>query len=187
LLTKDNKVLDYRSVIEWQYRFSDNDNEQEKNEQILALIERGEGHETEFKSYIDLTDSKNGKARDIEKTVCAFSNAKGGYLLIGVDDDACVQGVDYKAKEHYKANIDEALEAYIKDVKKRLQEKLRYNQCFDISQVKIGERHVVAILVERTEKPNYFVNTDLGFIRKGATSAKMKSSDERESPPMPLF
>lgn len=181
LLTKENEILDFRSIFEWQYRLPDSNNEDAKSEQILALIERGEGHETEFKSYIDLTDSKNGKAWDIEKTVCALSNAKGGYLIIGVDDDGCVHGVDDKVTAHYKSSIDEALEAYMKDIRKRLQEKLRYNQCFAISRVKIGERHVVIVLTERTEKPNYFVNNNLAFIRKGATSAKMKSSDEREN------
>ncbi|MCF7982173.1 MAG: hypothetical protein K9K86_09320, partial [Pseudomonadales bacterium] len=82
---------------------------------------------------------------------------------------------------HYKSGIDEALGAYKKDIQKRLQEKLRYNQCFDISHVRTGEHHVIVVLVERTEKPNYFVNNDLAYIRKGATSVKMKSSDEREN------
>lgn len=181
LLTNENKILDFRSVSEWQYRVSETNDEEAKSKQILALIERGEGHETEFKSYIDLTDSTNSKAKEVEKTVCALSNAKGGYLLIGVDDDACIKGVDDKAKGHYKSGIDEALGAYKKDIQKRLQEKLRYNQCFDISHVRIGEHHVIVVLVERTEKPNYFVNNDLAYIRKGATSVKMKSSDEREN------
>ncbi|MCG7862023.1 MAG: ATP-binding protein [Candidatus Thiodiazotropha endolucinida] len=181
LLTNDNKILDFRSVSEWQYRVSETDDNKSESKQILALIERGEGHETEFKPYIDLTDRTNSKAKEVERTVCALSNAKGGYLLIGVDDDACIKGVDDKAKGHYKTGIDEALEAYKNDIQKRLQEKLRYNQCFDISHVRIGENHVIVVLVERTEKPNYFVNNDLAYIRKGATSVKMKSSDEREN------
>ena len=181
LLTNEDEILDFRSAIEWQHRVPVTNDEEEKSKQVLAIIERGEGHETEFKSYIDLTGSKNGKANDIEKTVCALSNAKGGYLLIGVDDDGCVKGVDYKVMEHYKSHIDKALEAYKKDVKKRLLERLRYNQCFDISHTRIGERHVLVVLVRRTEKTNYFVNSDLAYIRKGATSAKMKSSDEREN------
>jgi hypothetical protein len=181
LLTNENKILDFRSVIEWQYRITETNDEEVKSKQILSLIERGEGHETEFKPYIDLTDRKNPKANEIEKTVCALPNARGGYLLIGVDDDGCITGIDDKAKVHYKTCIDAALEAYKKDIKKRLQDRLRYNQCFDISHIRIGDRHVLVVLVMRTEKPNYFVNNDLAYIRKGATSAKMKSSDERET------
>ncbi len=180
LLTIESKILDFRSVIEWQYRIPEVNDKEKRSKEVLALIERGEGHETEFKPYIDLTASKNAKAMDIEKTVCALSNAKGGYLLIGVNDDACIQGVDEKSKGHYGSGTDEALEAYQKAIKKRLQEKLRYNECFDISNVKIGDRHVVVVLVDRTKKPNYFVNSDVAYLRKGATSAKMKSSDERE-------
>lgn len=183
LLTNENKILDFRSVIEGRSSILSSDSDQEKSERILALIERGEGHETEFKQYIELTDRRNNKADEIEKTVCALSNAKGGYLLIGVNDDARVIGVDEKAREHYKSSTNEALEKYEKDITKRLREKLRYNQCFNISHVKIGDRHVVMILVERTEKPNYFLNSDIAYIRKGATSAKMKSTDEREQRP----
>lgn len=187
LLTNKNEILDFRSLIEGNGGISSVDSEDEKCARILALIDRGEGHETEFKQYIDLIDRKNRKAEDFEKTVCALSNTKGGYLFVGVDDDACVIGVDDKAIAHYKSGISEALEKYKKDITKRLREKLRYNQCFDVSHVKIGGCHVVVVLVERTEKPNYFVNTDFAYIRKGATSAKMKSSDEREQNISPLY
>lgn len=132
LLTNENKILDFRSAIEWQDRVPITNEDEEKSQRVLAIIERGEGHETEFKPYIDLTDSKNGKASDIEKTVCAFSNGKGGYLLIGVEDDGCIKGVDDKAKIHYKLQINKALETYTKDINKRLLERLRYNQCYDI-------------------------------------------------------
>jgi len=180
LLTKENEILDYRSVIEGGGSILSGDSDLEKSERILALIERGEGHETEFKQYIELSDGKNSKADEVEKTVCALSNGKGGYFLIGVKDDARVIGVDEKVREHYKLRINEALEKYEKDITKRLREKLRYSQCFNVSHVKIGSRHVVIVMVERTKKPNYFLNSDLAYIRKGATSAKMKSTDERE-------
>lgn len=186
LITEENEILDFLSTSDFEYRHSPSDDESDKRDRILALIDGGEGHETEFKKHIELTPNKSSKAADIEKTVCALSNAKGGDLLIGVDDNACPVGVDDQVRKNYKVSLDEALGSYMKDIEKRLQEKLRYNQCFDISQIKIGEKHIVVVSVRRTEEPNFYLNDGTGFIRKGATSAKMKASDEREKIPPTL-
>lgn len=179
LLTKKNEVLDFRSQIEWQYRMETSDDEKRSN-QILAIIDQGEGHNSEFKTYIELTKNKNSKVADIEKTVCALSNSQGGDLFIGVADDGCIKGVDEKVKKHYQINFDVAIVSYIKDIQKRLREILKNNQCFDICPVKIGTKHVVVISVTRSAELNYFVNTREAYIRRGATSFKIISADERE-------
>jgi len=180
LITRDNEIIDFRSQSIWQYRIDNSDDPEKRREILLAIINRGESHTCEFKAYIEVTKNKNSKADEIEKTVCALSNSQGGNLFIGVTDDGCVEGVDDKAKEHYKMELDGAIAAYIQDIKVRLREILMDNQCFDISKIKIGTIFVVVIVVKRSEKLNYYVNTRQAYIRKGATSFKMKSVDERE-------
>lgn len=63
------------------------------------MIAEGESDELEFKSTLrwDLKDSVlNTKLEDvIIKTVAAFANSQGGSILIGVDDDGEVIGLDY--------------------------------------------------------------------------------------------
>ncbi|GHT49423.1 ATP-dependent DNA helicase RecG [Bacteroidia bacterium] len=56
-------------------------------EKIKSLIAQGEGLNIEFKkSYADLS-------RDVYETICAFLNRKGGYILLGVNDNGIIEGV----------------------------------------------------------------------------------------------
>ena len=55
--------------------------------EIYRLIKEGEGESLDFKQGI------NSKEK-IAKTLSAFANTKGGYLLIGVKDNGKILGVD---------------------------------------------------------------------------------------------
>jgi len=180
LLTEDNEALDFRSQTVWKYREQAEADGQLLEDDLLALIEKGEGHECEFKKYIEVTKNKNSKAEDIEKTVCALSNAQGGKLLIGVSDDGCIEGVDDKVKEHYQKKLEVAISDYIKDIRKRLCEILKDSKCFEICAVKVGGKHIVVLSVSRSDSVNYNVSDRLAHVRRGATSFKMASVDDRE-------
>jgi ATP-dependent DNA helicase RecG len=70
-------------------------------ERINIAIELGESHFREFKSGFDgLAGSKTSRqikdvCRDISKTLVAFANADGGELLVGVENDGEITGLDY--------------------------------------------------------------------------------------------
>ncbi|MCT7964974.1 putative DNA binding domain-containing protein [Laspinema sp. D1] len=70
--------------------------------EIINLITQGEGHHLEFKSTArwNLRENKKDKAmeHEIVKTVAGFLNANGGILLIGVNDEGVLLGLnsDYK-------------------------------------------------------------------------------------------
>lgn len=70
-------------------------------ERINIAIELGESHFREFKSGFEgSTVSKTSRpikdvCRDISKTLVAFANADGGELLVGVEDDGKITGLDY--------------------------------------------------------------------------------------------
>lgn len=51
---------------------------------IQSLIDSGEGYNVEFKVRVP------SKVRELTEEICAFANADGGYLLIGVDDNGQV-------------------------------------------------------------------------------------------------
>ncbi len=57
-------------------------------EKLKALIKQGEGYHLEFKQSIP------SKASDLAEEICAFANAAGGILLIGVDDKGTITGVE---------------------------------------------------------------------------------------------
>ncbi|MDR0798165.1 MAG: putative DNA binding domain-containing protein [Dysgonamonadaceae bacterium] len=60
-------------------------------ETIRKLIVQGEGLCVEFKQ------SRDSLSRSVFETICAFLNRKGGYILLGVKDNATIEGVTEKS------------------------------------------------------------------------------------------
>ena len=73
------------------------------NNQILALIRRGEGIDLEFKTC------RNQINRDVYETVCAFLNRHGGTILLGVSDSGDIQGIDPDACGQLKKDFVTAI------------------------------------------------------------------------------
>jgi predicted HTH transcriptional regulator len=63
-----------------------------KSRELLELIEDGENLTCEFKR-------KFSTAEKIAREMIAFANTKGGYLIIGVDDDKDIVGVESEKSE----------------------------------------------------------------------------------------
>jgi ATP-dependent DNA helicase RecG len=72
---------------------------------IEILLESGEGHFTEFKSAYEGRPSEKypretkDLCQDIARTLVAFANADGGQLLVGVEDDGTVTGINYSEEK----------------------------------------------------------------------------------------
>ena len=68
------------------------------NTDTKGLIEGGENHRVEFKSSIRYDYRQKTTNRDLEtviaKTIAGFMNANGGRLLIGVNDQGEVLGLE---------------------------------------------------------------------------------------------
>lgn len=80
---------------------------------VRKIIRRGEDICTEFKQTFSLdiaTQTKEKRITDSAlKTIAAFFNTKGGDLLIGVDDDKNVTGIDYELDKFHKGKKDKFL------------------------------------------------------------------------------
>ena len=74
------------------------DFEKISSEQLRALIDAGESDRFELKSSMRWNLKANKPGKEIEtawlKTIIAFLNTDGGILLIGVDDDGVVLGLE---------------------------------------------------------------------------------------------
>ncbi len=66
---------------------------------IKELLEQGEGLIVEFK------ESKRKLNKDIFESVCAMLNRFGGHLLLGVEDDGVVCGIDRDCVDKIKKNF----------------------------------------------------------------------------------
>ncbi len=72
-------------------------------EQILNIIEKGEGVRSEFKL------ATNNVPSDLYETVVSFSNTMGGTILLGISDDGIIAGIDTAHKNSMIRNIVSAL------------------------------------------------------------------------------
>lgn len=63
-----------------------------KSRELLDLIEEGENLTCEFKRKFSTADK-------IAREMIAFANTKGGYLIIGIDDDKDIIGVESEKAE----------------------------------------------------------------------------------------
>lgn len=58
------------------------------SEAIKKLIQKGEKIDVEFKA------SQNALTKDVYDSVCSFNNRNGGHILLGVNDEREVIGVN---------------------------------------------------------------------------------------------
>lgn len=102
---------------------------------LLKIIEGGEGINVEFKQRFSSFEK-------ISKELLAFANTRGGYLIVGIDDDKSVYGVD--SEKSVAELIKESAEKYCEPP---LKYKIEY---FDIDTKEV----VVVYTPESSSKPH---------------------------------
>ena len=116
---------------------------------IEALIQTGEGYHIEFKVSVD---------KSLVKEACAFANADGGTILIGVTDDG-----QYKL-----LNIDNRLLSQVQDTLNQIEPKIQINV--------FHSNGILVIEVPRgAAKP--YACSDGFFMRFGANSQKLTRNE----------
>ena len=95
-------------------------------DQLYSLLVRGESKTVEFKQTFSLDISDDSKKPYLEdmviKTVGAFLNSDGGDILVGVDDDGIVTGIDFEIEKLHKNSRDEFLKHFKNRLKHRIGE-----------------------------------------------------------------
>lgn len=169
LIGEGNHLIDCISSSSYPYKYSIEPQQVEFPEKIKCFIKSGESTNCEFKKYLDLT-KKSDKLIDIERTVCAFSNTQGGFLIIGVNDLGETLGIDVDVRKSYGSNTPEALVKYSNDIKKRLYENLTDSDCFQIEITEVFEHTLAVIEVRKTKGWNTLSNSEVAYERRGATN-----------------
>ena len=153
---------------------------------IEELIEEGESDGLEFKSSLRwdyYQGAPNKKLEDvIVKTVCAFANAEGGTLLIGVDDEGKVLGLD----NDYSA-IDGDRDRFELHLRQLLSN--HFGKSFVASKVKTGfsvisDLDICQVDVERASEPLVVKLKDKNgqtqehlYVRSGNSSQEIPLSE----------
>ncbi|MBU0801524.1 MAG: ATP-binding protein, partial [Alphaproteobacteria bacterium] len=178
LLNKDEDVLDFWSSSEWPYIYLQ-PGQEGGGINYERIIEAGEGSICEFKPYMSFKEKQNSKIDQITRTVCAFSNSKGGTLFIGVNDNAEIEDITASLRKDYKGDVNSSLISYTSDLKALLKDNLLYNQCVNIQTVKVFSKLLIIVNVSQLQDINYVKSERQSYVRKGASSMKMLPEEVR--------
>lgn len=130
-------------------------------EEIIALLEQGEGQSVEFEKQVPSSE-------DLARDIVAFANSDGGKIVLGLDD---------KNKHLVGINIDnsEDFKAWVKDVaEKHCAPKIALN----VEVADHGGKKIAVITInEGDEKP--YKTDDLCYIRDGGESRPAKEDEEK--------
>ncbi len=143
---------------------------------IFALIKAGESECLEFKSTVrwNLRADRSGKEIEIAwlKGVVGFLNTEGGVLLIGVEDDGTVVGLErdnFVNDDKCLRHIDSLISTHIG---------LEFSRFIHFAMVEIGDHKIVEIRCQLSEIPAFLKKGEAEefFIRTGPASRKLKPS-----------
>lgn len=126
-------------------------------EELNLILQQGEGYNIEFKQALP------SKLRELAEEICAFANAAGGVLLIGVKDDNSIQGV----------TIDNSIRSRLQEAIGLIQPRLDVK----ITEHEIDGKTIIYVACESgTQKP-YMVSGTI-FMRNGPNCEKITSSEQ---------
>lgn len=155
-----------------------------RNEELREIILLGENDNVEFKSTLrfDLREATVNKKLEfvIGKTIAAFLNSEGGTLIIGVDDNSNILGLDKDLKTLAKPNID-GFELHLRQVIKKYLGQA-FEKYLKISFPKIDDKEICVIKILRSGKPVFveFEGKDYFFVRIGNSSIPKNRAEQSE-------
>lgn len=125
--------------------------------ELRSLIASGEGYNAEFKVRFP------SKVKDLTEEICAFANAAGGTLLIGVDDRNNIQGVSFDNAKR------SALQNSVDEISPSL-------HC-DVYTVPIDGKEIIVIEVPSGEQKPYVLSGAI-YVRQGPNTQKLTTVEE---------
>ena len=158
-------------------------------DQIMALIRKGESKHLEFKQTLSLdvrralNDKKYSaiKEQEIEKsslkTIVGFINSDGGVLLIGVNDNGEILGLEEEIKKFHKDSEDN----YLKHLKNLTAEKIGrdFYPYFDSNIIKLQGKRVMVVKCKQSEKDPCYLEEEF-YVRTNPATDKLTAKQANE-------
>ena len=159
-------------------------------EDVLEMIENGENNGVEFKTtlrYDMNTLVINKKLEEvILKTIAAFSNADGGTLIMGVEDNGNIIGLgnDYNT---LKGGTKDEFENHLRNLIRKEYGTDFDKLCIEINFPKIEDEEICIVEISPFSKPLYTivsnssgVKTKKFYVRSGNSSPELDISEVSE-------
>ena len=154
---------------------------------IQDLIERGEDENLEFKSTLrwNIREAKTDKKMEeiILKTIASFSNSEGGKLLIGLNDDGEILGLDEDYNTLKKPDRD-GFELHLRNLVNASFTKEFSSTNIKVKFYEIEDKEVCEIDIRAYKKPLFLMQTSNNgqkeekfYVRNGNSSIALSMSE----------
>jgi len=156
---------------------------------IEEMIKEGESSELEFKSSLRWNFQTENIDKKLEtvilKSISAFSNGGGGTLMIGVDDEGQILGLDHDFRS-LNGDRDE-FELHLRDLINDAFGKTFATSNISIKFYQIEDIEICKIEIHKSNKPLYLKVADVNgnkvekfYVRSGNTSQELGVSEVSE-------
>jgi hypothetical protein len=146
-------------------------------EEILNVIKEGENSQLEFKSTLRWNLRENRPGREIEnscvKTMVGFMNSRGGTLLVGVEDEGRILGIE---SDNFP-NEDKFLLHFNNLVARRIG--LEFSKYISFSIKKVNRISVFVVDCQKSDKPVFLRDKDAEdfYLRVGPATRKLSTRE----------
>ena len=150
-----------------------------KKESIDDILGEGEGQTIEYKETFkwDVKNQNKNKSlkEDVSKAVCAFLNAQGGKVFIGVNDNREVKGIEPDLRLYGNPNRERCKDLLSQELKKTLKDHIDAItiNLTDNSYRIIKGHEILEINVAPSSRPVFIFNEDF-IVRNGNASIKLE-------------
>jgi len=140
---------------------------------IRNIIRKGESKVVEFKETFGYDVRNDKKEKHIEtfalKTIIGFLNTDGGVLLIGVNDEGLITGVDYEIKKFFKSN-----DKYLLNFKNRIKTQIgeEHYPLINYRLSNVDGKTVLIVECIESDKPCYLDGSDF-YVRTNPATDKL--------------
>lgn len=148
---------------------------------VESLIGQEEHEELEFKSTMrwDIQEQKYNRAleKSAMKTVAAFLNSHGGHLVIGIDDQRQLVGLEHDYKTLNRKDADGFQNHFSTTFKNMIGPEFR--QFVQLTHHKLDGKELALVSVVPSPRPVYLKdgNGEEFFIRTGNSSTSLRLSE----------
>lgn len=158
--------------------------EPKKVDELKERILNGENESLELKSSLryDMREGTVNKKLEfvIAKTISAFLNSEGGDLIIGVEDNGHILGIEKDLQTLLKKNTDE-FELHLRQIiKKYLSD--NYEKYIKIKFPKVDDKIVCLVKISKSGKPVFvsYEGNESFFVRNGNSSIPKNRKEQSE-------
>lgn len=148
---------------------------------VLQAINRGEGREIEFKKFVKF---EHDKINEVVRTIVALANTSGGIVIIGVDNNCEVVGVEADLITRYRDDrpgLSDACTRYIGELRQTING--RMDPTLDLTMRPVTVAGHTVILIRATEgsaKPYKEIPGNHRYVRRGANNVEPNDDELRE-------